>query len=87
MPAKTVRNRIPGIVKPKTENQVRAEITRAEKEAEKKEHTERLEETWEIVHPTDGTDVAYHSGNAGKFTGDAGMAWRGWLANAPVTKK
>jgi hypothetical protein len=87
------------IVKPKSENQIKAEQTRAEKEASRKEHESRLEEAWGIVHPDNGADVdtvmarfvtamrSYHDGHSAKFTGDTGSAWRDWLKAAPVTKK
>jgi hypothetical protein len=88
-----------GIAKPKSNAQVHAEQTRAQKEVERKEHESRLEEAWEIVHPNNDADIetvmtrfvttmrSYHDGHATKFTGDQGSAWRKWLAAAPVTKE
>ncbi len=77
-----------GIIQPKSDNQVQAEVTRAAKEADRKEM-----ET--LLNPKDDADVdegmtrlvstmkGYYSKHAGKFTGDKGSAWRDWLANAP----
>jgi hypothetical protein len=91
-------NKGAGIVKPKSENQVKAETERATKDAEKKAHQARLEETWEIVHPKDETDIfesltrlvstmkALQSKHSAKLVGDAGMTWRDWLASAPKVK-
>jgi hypothetical protein len=87
-----------GIVKPKSENQIRADLERNTKDAERKAHQARLEETWEIVHPKDEVDVneamtrlvstmkAFHAKHAARFKGDAGMAWRDWLKAAPKAK-
>ena len=84
-----------GIVRPKSEAQVKAATTAAAKEIERKEQEVRLQETWNIVHPDSEVDVNtvmsrfvstmrnYHNGNAAKFTGDDGSAWREWLAAAP----
>jgi hypothetical protein len=87
-----------GVVKAKSENQVKAEQTRAEKEAEKTAHESRLIKADEIVNPKDDTDIfesltrlvstmkALQSKHAGKLVGDKGTAWRDWLASAPSSK-
>lgn len=87
-----------GVVKAKSENQVKAEQTRAEKEAEKSALESRLVKADEIVNPKDDTDIfesltrlvstmkALQSKHAAKLTGDKGSAWRDWLASAPSSK-
>ena len=95
-------NKLAGIVKAKSEKQIAADVNRAAKEAEKKTIESRRDEAWQIVHPAPATgnvDVdtamtrfvatmtAYHSGNADKFIGDTGSAWRNWLAAAPKAKQ
>jgi hypothetical protein len=84
-----------GIVKPKTDGQVKAEATRAEKEAEKSAHESRLIKADEIVNPKDDTDIfesltrlvstmkALQAKHSAKLVGDRGSAWRDWLASAP----
>ena len=84
-----------GIVKPKTEGQVKAEATRAQKEAEAEAHELRLIKADAIVNPADDVDVfelltrlvstmkAIQSKHAAKLVGDRGSAWRDWLASAP----
>jgi hypothetical protein len=94
-------NKLAGIVAEKTPNQIKADQTRAAKEAAKKVHESQMEQAWEIVHPTAPTsdiDVdaamarfvmamrSYHDGHATKFTGDSGSAWRDWIAAAPTAK-
>jgi hypothetical protein len=84
-----------GIVKPKSEGQVKAEATRAQKESEKEAHESRLIKADEIVNPKDDVDVfeslvrlvstmkSLQSKHAAKLTGDRGSAWRDWLASSP----
>lgn len=84
-----------GIVQPKSDNQVKAEQTRAQKEAEKTALESRLIKADEIVNPKDDVDVfesltrlvstmkALQSKHAAKLVGDRGSAWRDWLASAP----
>ena len=79
----------------KTEAAIKAEQTRNDNEKAAKERQAKLEALAEIVQPKPETDVyeamnrlvstmkAYHSKHADKFVGDAGMAWRDWLAAAP----
>jgi hypothetical protein len=79
----------------KAEAQVKAEATRAAKEAEREEHQARLIRADEIVNPKDDVDVfdslsrlvltmkSIRDKYAGKLTGDRGSAWREWLAKAP----
>jgi hypothetical protein len=80
---------------PKKEAQVKAEATRAEKEAEREAHNSRLIAADEIVNPKDDVDVfdslsrlvltmkALQSKHAAKLVGDRGSAWRDWIAKAP----
>lgn len=87
-----------GVVKAKTEGQVKAEATRAAAEAEKSAHESRLIKADEIVNPKDDVDVfesltrlvstmkSLQSKHAAKLTGDRGSAWRDWLASAPSSK-
>ena len=94
-------NKLAGIVAVKTENQIKADATRAAKEAARKVHESQMEQAWEIVHPTapaTAVDVdaamarfvmamrSYHDGHAAQFVGDSGSAWRDWIAAAPVSK-
>ena len=94
-------NKLAGIVNEKTPNQIKADQTRAAKEAARKVHESQMEQAWEIVHPTapaTAVDVdaamarfvmamrSYHDGHAGQFVGDSGSAWRDWIAAAPVSK-
>lgn len=84
-----------GVVKPKTDGQVKAEATRAEKEAEKEAHESRLIKADEIVNPTDDTDIfeslvrlvstmkSLQKKHTAKLVGDRGSAWRDWLAASP----
>lgn len=87
--------KLAGIVKPKSENQVKAEATRAQKEADKAEHEARLIRADEIVNPKDDVDVfesfvrlvstlkALQNKHSAKLVGDRGSAWRQWIAKAP----
>jgi hypothetical protein len=79
----------------KAEAQVKAEATRAQKEAEKEAHESRLIKADEIVNPKDDVDVfesltrlvstmkSIQAKHAAKLVGDRGSAWRDWLAAAP----
>jgi hypothetical protein len=79
----------------KAEAQVKAEATRAAKEAEKTAHESRLIKADEIVNPKDDVDVfesltrlvstmkSIQAKHAAKLVGDRGSAWRDWLAAAP----
>ena len=84
-----------GVVKAKSEGQIKAEETRAAKEAAAEAHEQRLIKADSIVNPADDVDVfesltrlvstmkALQSKHAAKLTGDRGSAWRDWLASAP----
>ena len=84
-----------GVVKAKTEGQIKAEATRAQKEAEAEAHESRLIKADEIVNPKDDVDVfealtrlvstmkSLQAKHAAKLVGDKGSAWRDWLASAP----
>jgi hypothetical protein len=84
-----------GIVKAKTDNQVKAEQTRAQKDAERAAHEQRLIKADELVNPKNDTDPfdalsrlvltmkSLQSKYADKLVGDRGSAWRDWLANSP----
>lgn len=87
--------KLAGIVQPKSENQAKAEATRAQKEAEAKAHESRLIKADAIVNPPDDVDVfesltrlvstmkSLQKKHTAKLTGDRGSAWRDWLASAP----
>lgn len=84
-----------GVVKAKTEGQIKAEATRAEKEAAAEAHEQRLIKADQIVNPPEDVDVfesltrlvstmkSLQSKHAAKLVGDRGAAWRDWLASAP----
>jgi hypothetical protein len=84
-----------GVVKAKTEGQVKAEATRAEKEAAAEAHEQRLIKADAIVNPPEDVDVfesltrlvstmkALGNKHSAKLVGDRGAAWRDWLAAAP----
>lgn len=84
-----------GVVKAKTEGQIKAEATRAEKEAAAEAHEQRLIKADSIVNPADDTDIfesltrlvstmkSLQNKHSAKLTGDRGTAWRDWLASAP----
>lgn len=84
-----------GVVKAKTEGQVKAEETRAAKEAAAEAHEQRLIKADAIVNPPEDVDVfeslvrlvstmkALGNKHSAKLTGDRGAAWRDWLASAP----
>jgi hypothetical protein len=87
--------KLAGIIKPKSEAQIKAEETRAAKEAEKKELESRLTKADEIVNPPADTDPfdalarlvltlkSLQNKYSDKLIGDRGTAWRDWLAAAP----
>jgi hypothetical protein len=72
-----------------------AEAKRAAKEAEAKEHEQRLIKADAIVNPADDVDVfdalnrlvltmkSLQKKHTAKLTGDRGSEWRDWLASAP----
>lgn len=72
------------------------EATRAAKEAEKKEYESRLLAADEIVNPKGNvfdalarlvlTMKAVANKQSAELTGDAGSAWRDWLASAPINQ-
>lgn len=85
-----------GILAPKSEDQAKAEATRAAKEAEKEAHESRLIAADEIVNPKGNvfdalarlvlTMRAVANKQSAELTGDSGMAWRDWLASAPINQ-
>jgi hypothetical protein len=74
------------------------EATRAAKEAEKEAHESRLVAADEIVNPPEDvnpfdalarlvlTMKSLANKHSAKLTGDSGMAWRDWLASAPINQ-
>lgn len=93
--------KLAGIVDPDTvARQEKANTSRAEAKAERDALEARRNEAWEIVHPNlEEVDVNaamkrmfatmrnFMNEHSGKFVGDAGTAWRDWIAKAPKIAK
>jgi hypothetical protein len=85
--------RMAGITKPA--DTAEQEATRAQKEADKAAHEQRLLKADEIVNPADDVDVfdalnrlvltmkSLQKKHTDKLVGDRGSEWRNWLASAP----
>jgi hypothetical protein len=85
--------RMAGITKPA--DTAEQEATRAQKEADKAAHEQRLIKADEIINPSDDVDVfdalnrmvlsmkGLQKKYTAKLVGDRGSEWRDWLANAP----